>query len=498
TQPSVSTMSYNNCCSRSYSSHSIGNSCHSPATSSSALCSTEVSCRDAPCSPCSSLGSNIIQDNCQESCSKSLSYQPTRSEGSQCSPPSGCSPVTSDTVRSHQGTSCLPVTSGSSSACRPESCSQPLSCRPRSYQSFGCQPLNYVTYGRQPLNYMTCDRQPLSYLTCDRQPLSYLTYGRQPLRYLTYDRQPLSYLTYDCQPASYLTYGRQPLNYMSDCYRPINYTFSDFQPYSESVEFSRHTAPSTGKPPHTFTPPSSMHTGSMSFLGSPGICGDTSYRTYCYIPVTSSAAVCSNDVSPTLGPYLPSSYQGNLWLLDNCQESYAEVPSCESPSCELKTCHTTCGPSNLHVPCDPPTVGKVSSACETNNVGPGPSCSPRTRNKGYVSDHSPSSRYVSKACQTPSYGSDCFGKLNYLSKSFQPLSHCRVGSLGYRNYLNLGVICSSTSPSCSITYNCQPPSYSLRNCKYGSIYKSMGCQPLNYFSRSFRSLNSIPSTFPPL
>ncbi|XP_037380520.1 keratin-associated protein 24-1 [Talpa occidentalis] len=241
-----------------------------------------------------------------------------------------------------------------------------------------------------------------------------------------------------------------------------------------------------------------MHTGSMTVLGSPGICGDTSYRTYCYIPVTSSAAICSKNVSSTFGVYLPSSYQGNLWLLDNCQESYGEVPSCKSPSCDLKTCNTSCGPSSLHVPCNYPTVGKVSSACETTNIGPSPTCSPHPQSKGYVSDCSPSSRSTSKAYQSSSYGSKCFGQLNYLSKSFQPLNYCRVGSLGFRNYPNLGMIRSSFSPSCSITYSCQPPSYSVINYKYGSNYRPMSCQPLSYSSRRFLSLSCIPSTFPPL
>ncbi|XP_004675392.1 PREDICTED: keratin-associated protein 24-1 [Condylura cristata] len=241
-----------------------------------------------------------------------------------------------------------------------------------------------------------------------------------------------------------------------------------------------------------------MDSGSMTFPGFPGICRETSYRTYCYIPVTSSAAICSSDVSSTLRLCLPSSYQGNLWLLDNCQESYGEVPSCNSPSCELKNCNTSSVPSNLHVLCNSPIVGKESSVCETTLIGPSPGCSPRTQGKGYVSHCSPPSGYTSKACQTPNYGSKCFGQLNYLPKN-QPLKPSRVGSLGYRNYLNLGIIRrSSFSPPCSVTYSCQPPSYPGRYCKSGSTYRPMSCQPLSFLSRRFRSLNCIPSTFPPL
>ncbi|XP_008535688.1 keratin-associated protein 24-1 [Equus przewalskii] len=240
-----------------------------------------------------------------------------------------------------------------------------------------------------------------------------------------------------------------------------------------------------------------MHSGSMSLLGYPGDCSGTSYRTHCYVPVTSSVALCSSDVSPTFGICLPSSYQGNLWLLDNCQETYGEAPSCDSPSCEPKICTTSCDPSNSCVPCNSPTVGKVCNACETTNIGPSPSCSPCTQTKGYVSNCYTSSQCTSKACQTISNGFKCCGQLNCLSKNFRPLNHCRLGSLGYRSYQNLGFIPSGFSPSCHITSRCQSQNYLTRNCQY-PCYGPISCQPLSYFSRNFRSLSCIPSTFPPL
>ena len=131
-----------------------------------------------------------------------------------------------------------------------------------------------------------------------------------------------------------------------------------------------------------------MHSGSMSLRGYAGNCSGTSDTTHCYI----SVALCSSDVSPTFGLALPSSYQGNLWLLDNCQETHDEAPSCESPNCETKSCTTSCDQSNSSVPSSSPTVGKICSACETTNTGPSPSCNPCTQTKGYVSD-----------CCTPSY-----------------------------------------------------------------------------------------------
>ncbi|KAM9088763.1 LOW QUALITY PROTEIN: keratin-associated protein 24-1 [Megaptera novaeangliae] len=234
-----------------------------------------------------------------------------------------------------------------------------------------------------------------------------------------------------------------------------------------------------------------MHSGSMSLLGYPGNCSGTSYRTHCYI----SVAHCSSDVSPTFGLALPSSYQGNLWLLGNCQETHDEAPSCESPNCETKSCTTSCDQSNSSVLSSSPTVGIICSACETTNTGPSPSCNPCTQTKGCVSDCCTPS-CTSKAFQSLSNGFKCFGQLNCLSKSFWPLNSYRLGSLGYRSYKNLGFIHSGFPPSCYITNSCQSQSYLIRNCQY-LYYWPRSCQPLSYFSRNFWSLSCIPSTFPP-
>ncbi|XP_055965453.1 keratin-associated protein 24-1 [Sorex fumeus] len=234
-----------------------------------------------------------------------------------------------------------------------------------------------------------------------------------------------------------------------------------------------------------------MHPNSMSFLGSPGGCSGTSYRTYCYIPVT-SAALCSSDVSPTFGLSLPSRYQGNLWLLDNCQESYGEVPGCESPSCEVKTDTTTCDGSNFCVPCNSSAVGKVCGSCETTNTGPAPSGSPGAHSKGYVSDCYPKNLRATKATPTPSSGSKYFGQRNRVFKSFQPLNHYS-GGFGYRNYQNLAF-----TPSCFISSSYQAQNYPPRKSFQYSNYGPMRGQPLSYFPGNFRSLSCLPSTFPPL
>ncbi|XP_004468657.2 keratin-associated protein 24-1 [Dasypus novemcinctus] len=234
----------------------------------------------------------------------------------------------------------------------------------------------------------------------------------------------------------------------------------------------------------------------MSVLGYSRVCDAMPCRTHCYIPVA-PATVCSSDVIPTFGLCIPSSYQDNLWLLDNCQGSSNEAPSCEFLSCEPKTCTTSCVPSVFYVPCNSPSSGKECNVCKTTNNSPSPSCSPGTQTKGYVSDCDTRTRCTSKTCQTLRSGSNYFGKLNCLSKIFQPLSDCQLGSLGYRRSPDLSFKPCSFSPSCYISSNYQPQCYLARNCHYLN-YGSMSCRPLGYLSRNFHFLSCIPSTFPPL
>ncbi|CAH6792508.1 keratin-associated protein 26-1 [Phodopus roborovskii] len=190
----------NNCSPEASSSSSLRNSSRVPVTSPTGLCSTETRCRDAPCSPTNSLGSNTSCDNCHEPCGDHRSCQATSCDGNIGSPSVG-SPVTSGISASQEGNSCLPVTSCNSSCGRTTSCRQPLSCYLPSYQSYGCQPLGYLAYGRQPLS-------------C-----------------LLHDRPPLRNLTHGCQPFSCIP----------DYYRPTSYTYGRFQPYFSSLSGWRYS-----------------------------------------------------------------------------------------------------------------------------------------------------------------------------------------------------------------------------------------------------------------
>ncbi|XP_005073970.1 keratin-associated protein 26-1 [Mesocricetus auratus] len=165
-----------NCRSETCSSSSLRNSSHVPVTSPTGPCSTEMTCRDASCSPTSSLGSNTPCDNFHEPCSEHRSC-PSASCNRNTGSPSVGSPVTSGMSGSQEGHSCLPVTSCNSSCGRATSCRQPLSCCLPSYQSYCCQPLGYLTYGHQPLRTLKYGCQPFSCIPDYHRPTSY-TYGR--------------------------------------------------------------------------------------------------------------------------------------------------------------------------------------------------------------------------------------------------------------------------------------------------------------------------------
>nr|XP_034370663.1 keratin-associated protein 24-1 [Arvicanthis niloticus] len=235
----------------------------------------------------------------------------------------------------------------------------------------------------------------------------------------------------------------------------------------------------------------------MSLRGYPRLCSATSHRNHCYIPVASSIAVCSDDVSSTFVHYLPSSYQGNLWLLDHCQDSYCEAPCCDSPSCVLKTCTPSCDPTDSCVPCNSPSANQAVSECETTNNRSRPSCSPCNGTKGYVSNCSQATRFASKACQTLQNGSRCIGTFNSFPKNLQAPHHCFLGNSEYRSYRNFGFITNSFSPSCCTIGSYHPRRYLTRYCQYPN-YGSSSFPSRSYLCRNFQTLSCIPSTFPPL
>ncbi|XP_049714456.1 keratin-associated protein 26-1 [Elephas maximus indicus] len=203
-------MSCHNYCSGNYSSGSLRNICHIPVTSSSALCSTNVSYGDAFCLPSSCQGSSWLLDNCQETCSEPTSCQPAN-----CEPSNSCCPSTAYYVpRPCQGTSFLPVSSSISSSCFP------VSCRPLSYVPSGCRPLSPLLYNSHLLGCAPIGYRPLNCLPNSCRPLSLLTYGCQPLSGLACGLQPFSIVSSSLRPLRPLSSGCQPLAHVFSTCRP--------------------------------------------------------------------------------------------------------------------------------------------------------------------------------------------------------------------------------------------------------------------------------------
>lgn len=95
-----------------------------------------------------------------------------------------------------------------------------------------------------------------------------------------------------------------------------------------------------------------------------------SLRNPCYIPLSSSNALCSTNVSREDVLCFPSRYQDGIWLMDNCQETCSEPTSCQSQNCEPSNCETSCCSSTAYYgprPCQGtrflPAASFTSSSC---------------------------------------------------------------------------------------------------------------------------------------
>lgn len=153
------------------------------------------------------------------------------------------------------------------------------------------------------------------------------------------------------------------------------------------------------------------------------------YRTHYYFPVTGSAALfCSRHVSPTFGLSLPSSYHGNLWLLDNCQETCGEAPGLVNlpvlsprPAPQLVTNQTRLCPATLQ-------QGAKSAVPVNDQHRTQPQLQSVPQTKGYVSDGcTPQPTYIQKPARPSAMALNAFGQLNCLSKSFQPPKPLQTG-----------------------------------------------------------------------
>ncbi|KAK2491100.1 hypothetical protein MC885_013376 [Smutsia gigantea] len=95
-----------------------------------------------------------------------------------------------------------------------------------------------------------------------------------------------------------------------------------------------------------------------------------SLRNLCLIPLTSSNALCSTNVSCGDVLYLPGSCQDHICHLDNCQETCSDPTSC-LPACESSNHGTSCCPFTIyHVPrpCQGTSFPSATSCISSSRV----------------------------------------------------------------------------------------------------------------------------------
>ncbi|XP_075399044.1 keratin-associated protein 26-1 [Tenrec ecaudatus] len=199
-----------------------------------------------------------------------------------------------------------------------------------------------------------------------------------------------------------------------------------------------------------------------------------SLRNPCHTPVSSSIAFCTNSVNYGDAICLPSSCQGNPWILDNCHETYSEPTKdncgepaiCQPASCERRTREASCCP---------PTAYCVSRPYQGTSFLPVPSvlsgsCLPVScRPLSYVSSsYRPLSSQIydshSFGCVPMGYGPlnylpNTCGPVNLLNYGYQPF-----GGLTCRPQA-LGVVPNSLRPARPLSSCCQPLTHVFNTCR---------------------------------
>lgn len=154
-------------------------------------------------------------------------------------------------------------------------------------------------------------------------------------------------------------------------------------------------------------------------------------RNPCYIPLTSSFAPCSTNVSRGDVLCLPSSFQDHTWLMDNCQETCGELISCQPPNCE---------PSNYE------------TSCCSSTVYCGPRPCPGT-------SFLPAASYISSSCLPGSYVSSSCRPQRLFTYGCRPVRWIPCGSQ------SLSVVLSSLRPLRPLFSGCRPLTHVFSPCR---------------------------------
>lgn len=153
-------------------------------------------------------------------------------------------------------------------------------------------------------------------------------------------------------------------------------------------------------------------------------------RNPCYIPLTSSFALCSTNASRGGVLSLPSSCQDHIRLMDNCQEICGEPTSCQPPICVPSNYETSCCPSTAY--CGP-------RPCLGTSFLPAAS--------------------ISSSCLPVSYVSSSCRPLSLFTYGCRPVGWIPCGSQP------LSVVSSSLRPLRPLFSGCQPLTYVFSPCR---------------------------------
>lgn len=187
------TMASRNNCSRNCSSGSLRNSCHMPASSSMALCSTNMGCGEVFCIPSSCPDHTWFMDNCPETFADPINGQPGTGEASGFE------------------NSC-----GSSAYCVSRPCHGSHHLPASSFVSGTCLPASY-----RPVSFVTSSCRPVSPFVNNCGPVSCVSGGYRPLPCISNSCRPQGVVTYGCRPSGCVTYGPQTIHIVSNSLRPL-------------------------------------------------------------------------------------------------------------------------------------------------------------------------------------------------------------------------------------------------------------------------------------
>ncbi|EDM10660.1 rCG58737 [Rattus norvegicus] len=264
-------MANRNNCSSSCTSGSLRNSCHIPASSNIALCSTNMGCGEVFCVPSNCQDHTWFMDNCPETFAEPISGQPPSREASgfenSCCSSAYCVP------RPCHGSGYLPTTSFISGSCLP------ASYRPVSYVSSSCRPVS---------PFMNSCR-----------PVSCGSGGYRPLPCVSNSCRPVGIVTYGCRPSGCVTYGPQTIHIVSNSLRPLQPVCGGCQPAIPVFGSCRPSCSAQGE-----------------------IHRSPSCRNSSHVPVTSpvTSGLCSTETRGRDAPCSPTSSLGSNTPQDNCQE----------------------------------------------------------------------------------------------------------------------------------------------------------------------------------